>query len=108
MKAPHQTKVRPPTEPYEIHRMRQKVQQYELKLYLRGRVIWVSCILKDNRKVRVNKVTGKIIPHLTPPKPSDLKKVKVDGTYTVPRCVFCGLKEKTPTKKSTDRCRCIV
>ena len=41
-KAPHQTRVRPDGEPYDIHRARQRAQQKELKKYLRGFPIWTS------------------------------------------------------------------
>jgi hypothetical protein len=93
----HQTKVRPPTEPYEIWCARRKLQQKELKEYLKGRVIWRSNILVDKRP-----------PHrrFSPPrKPirkklisKDLKSVPLLGTYVAPVCFLCEKKEK--------RCEC--
>jgi len=34
----HQTKIRPATEPYDIWCARRKIQNKEVKIYLRGRV----------------------------------------------------------------------
>lgn len=85
----HQTRVRPRTEPYDIWCARRKMQQKALKEYLKGRVIWTSCVTVDTRKG-----TDRV----RPPRKKDLKKVKVQGTYVAPRCSFCNEKEK--------RCQC--
>jgi hypothetical protein len=69
--APHITKIRPPTEPYEFHRARQKVQQKDMKEYLKGRVVWRSCIRMHNGK-----------------------NFKLEGTYVMPICPLCLKKEK--------------
>jgi hypothetical protein len=94
--APHITKIRPPTEPYEIHRARQKVQQRDMKEYLRGRVVWRSCILIPTSKhhgvktVTKQKGNGGTYERV----PFGMTKVKVEGTYVMPLCPLCLHKDK--------------
>jgi hypothetical protein len=86
----HQTRQRPPTEPYEFWKARQKMQRKALKEYLKGNPIWRSNILIDTRKgIKVG-----------PPKKTDLKSVVLQGTFVKERCVFCGEKDKR------SKCKC--
>jgi hypothetical protein len=96
IKAPHQTKVRPATEPYEIHRERQRRQQADLKVYLRlGPVRHVSCYLMPT----VLNPPSTIGFHNRLNERKYYKKVEVHGTYVMPICPFCNKKEK--------RCKCM-
>ena len=64
----HQTLTRPPTEPYEIWKERRRIQNKELRQYLKGRLIWCSAMMYNKR---------------TELKP-EWKKIKVQGTYKKP------------------------
>ena len=79
----HQTQVRPRTEPVEFWKARRKLQQKEVKEYLKGKPVWRSMILLDKRKKPTDR--------------PDLERVKLRGTYVMPLCPFCGLKEKKCT-----------
>jgi hypothetical protein len=93
----HQTRVRPPTEPYDIWCARRKMQQKALKEYLRGRPIWISNVLVDKRPKDKQ---------YSPPRPAirrsliskDLKSVVVQGTMIAKRCFICQKKES--------KCKC--
>lgn len=91
LKAPNQTRVRPATEPYEIHRERQRRQQKDLKLYLRmGPTRYSSCLLMP--------LTTEKIPlggfHNRLNERKYFRKVKIGGTYVMPICPLCLRKEK--------------
>ena len=95
IKAPHQTRVRPSTEPYEIHRARQRVQQKDMKIYLRlGPVRHVSCVLQP--LVKEPPTTFGFHNRLNLRR--YFKKVAIDGTYVMPICPLCDKKEK--------KCKC--
>lgn len=79
IKAPHQTRVRPPTEPWEFHRARQRAQQKDMKVYLRGRPIWRSNMLMPLYEGLI--VVG-------------TKPMPLQGTYKTPICPLCLKKEK--------------
>ena len=95
VKAPHITKVRPPTEPYEFHRARQRAQQKDMKEYLRGRVIWRSNLLVPKSQFAYFKqvVRGRGYKQI----PIGFTKIKGQGTYVSPKCELCGYKEKKCT-----------
>ena len=81
VKAPHITKKRPPTEPMEFNRARQKAQQRDMKAYLRGFPVHRSNTLVETY------TEGTAVPTGT-------RKVTLQGTYIMPLCILCGKKEK--------------
>ena len=94
LKAPHQTRVRPLTEPYEMHRERQRRQQKDLKVYLRmGPTRYTASVLMP--------LTNEPHPlggfHNRLNERKYYKKVKISGTYVMPMCPFCDVKEKLCT-----------
>lgn len=95
LQAPNQTRVRPPTEPYEIHRERQRQQQKDLKIYLRfGPTRHSSSVLMP----LVNEPPSFSGFHNRLNERRYYKKVKISGTYVMPLCPFCAKKEK--------KCKC--
>ena len=80
----HTTKARPPTEPRAFHRARQKAQAKDIKEYLKGRPFWKSMVL---------------MPVMEGTRRVGWKRIKLQGTYVAPRCMFCNEKDK--------RCKCL-
>ena len=89
MNTPYVTQKRPVTEPYAFWAERRRLQKKDLRLYLKGRIMWISCWLENTAKPLEKPV---------------FKKRKVQGTFKYDTCLLClgKLKHKNPKKG----CKC--